>query len=143
MADRIVHGSRVTLAFRLLLEDGTLVDEASVDEPLQFEVGDGTLVAGLESLLVALEPGIEERFLVAPEQAFGYRDRDNVHDIERADFPVGMALEPGTVIAFAAPSGEEVPGMVLSADERSVRVDFNHPLAGRALTFEVNILAVD
>ncbi len=140
--DKVIGpGCRVTMHYRMLLGDGTVVDESG-DEPLSFTMGDGTLIEGLEWLLGGLHAGAEERFLVAPEQAFGFRDPENVHKMPRDDFDPEMPLEPGTVIGFATPSGEEVPGIVLESDTESVTVDFNHPLAGRDLTFEVRVLTL-
>lgn len=134
-------GREVTLHYRMRLEDGTVVDETEA-EPLTFTVGDGTLIPGLESFLTGLAAGAEERFLIAPEEAFGLRDPDNVHTLARSEFPAEMPLEPGTVIGFSTPSGEELPGMVVEADADRVMVDFNHPLAGHQLTFEVRVVAV-
>ena len=96
------------------------------------------------SLLAALEVGSGEvqSFRIAPEQVFGYPDPANVHDLPRDDFPLEIPLEPGLVLSFAAPSGEEIPGTVLALDEARVQVDFNHPLAGHTLQFDVEVIAV-
>ncbi|SCZ51629.1 FKBP-type peptidyl-prolyl cis-trans isomerase [Thiohalomonas denitrificans] len=138
----IASGSRVTLRYRMVLEDGTVADESG-DEPLEFTVGDGTLIAGLESMMTGMRAGESATLLVTPEQGFGYRDTDNVHPMPREDFPEELPLTRGTVIGFTSPSGEEVPGMVLEADDESVQIDFNHPLAGHTLQFEVEVLAVE
>ncbi|WP_303907617.1 FKBP-type peptidyl-prolyl cis-trans isomerase [Thiohalomonas denitrificans] len=138
----ITPGSRVTLRYRMVLEDGTVADESG-DEPLEFTVGDGTLIAGLESMMTGMTAGESATLLVTPEQGFGYRDIDNVHPMPREEFPEKLPLTRGTIIGFTSPSGEEVPGMVLEADDESVQIDFNHPLAGHTLQFDVEILAVE
>lgn len=143
MSAEIGPGRRVTLHFRMILEDGTVADETPPDEPLVFTVGDGSLVPGLEAMLTGMAAGESANLLVMPDEAFGFRDADNVHTLPREQFPADMPLEPGTVIGFSVPSGDELPGMVLEADEASVRVDFNHPLAGHVLNFQVEILAVE
>ena len=136
------YGARVALRYRLSLADGTVVDASEGGEPLVLTVGDGTLEEGLEALLLGLGAGARATFHLAPGQAFGLPDPEAVHVLPRADFPPGMALEPGAVVAFTAPSGLEVAGTVLEAGEGGVRVDFSHPLAGRSVVFEVEVLEV-
>ena len=136
------YGARVVLRYRLSLADGTLVDASEEGDPLVLTVGDGTLEEGLEALLLGLGAGARATFHLAPGQAFGLPDPEAVHLLPRADFPEGLALEAGTVVACTAPSGLEVAGTVLEAGEGGVRVDFSHPLAGRSLVFEVEVLEV-
>lgn len=130
------------MAFELRLADGTLVDAAGTDEPLEWTVGDGSLDPGLESLLEGLAPGERVTFDVPPGQAFGTHDPTNVHEIPFGDFPEGLEPAEGTVLSFAAPGGQEVPGAVVETTESGARVDFNHPLAGRRFRLRVEILAV-
>ena len=134
--------STVTLHLSLTLEDGTVAESTFDDEPLTFILGDGTLVEGLELGLYGLRPGDTQRLSLFPEQAFGLRDPKKVHRLPRADFPAEMALEPGCIIGFDTPEGEELPGMIVSTDDTSVEVDFNHPLAGRVVIFDVEIIDV-
>jgi FKBP-type peptidyl-prolyl cis-trans isomerase SlpA len=139
----VAHGRRVTLEYRLLLQDGTLVDAAEAGEPLSFVVGDGTLDAGLEGCLLGMTRGEAARFLLGPGEAFGQRDPANRHRLPRADFPSDMAVEAGTIIEFQTPAGATLPGAVLASDAETVEVDFNHPLAERPFTFEVRVVDVD
>ncbi|MEJ2687637.1 MAG: FKBP-type peptidyl-prolyl cis-trans isomerase [Gammaproteobacteria bacterium] len=142
-AAQIQPGSRVTMHFSIALEDGMVAEDSSGGEPLSFVMGDGTVVEGLELALYGLRAGDTQRLQLEPEQTFGYRDPDNVHTLPRSDFPVEMNLEPGTIIGFTTPGGDEVPGAVQAVQGEEVKVDFNHPLAGHTLTFEVRILAVE
>ncbi|MGB5177280.1 MAG: FKBP-type peptidyl-prolyl cis-trans isomerase, partial [Gammaproteobacteria bacterium] len=112
------------------------------DEPLTFTMGDGTLVEGLELGLYGLKAGATQRLVLQPQQAFGLHDPDKLHLLDREVFPGELALEPGVIIGFDTPSGEELPGTVVSLTDETVSVDFNHPLAGRVVVFEVEILAV-
>ncbi len=135
-------GCQVTMHYCLCREDGIEVDNSHGGEPLVFTVGDGTLAAGLEELLFGLPAGTRGSYAVAPGQLFGLPDPDNVHALPRDDFPAEIVLEPGLVLSFSAPSGDEIPGTVLELDEARVTVDFNHPLAGHPLRFDVEIIAV-
>ncbi|HKJ07803.1 MAG TPA: FKBP-type peptidyl-prolyl cis-trans isomerase [Gammaproteobacteria bacterium] len=142
-AAQIQAGSRVTMHFSIALEDGMVAEDSAGGEPLTFVMGDGTVVEGLELALYGLRAGDTQSLRLEPEQTFGYRDPDNVHTLPRSDFPVEMNLEPGTIIGFTTPGGDEVPGAVQAVQGDEVKVDFNHPLAGHTLTFEVRILAVE
>ena len=134
--------STVTLHLSLALEDGTVAESTFDDEPLTFTMGDGTLVEGLELGLYGLKAGATQRLVLQPEQAFGLHHPDKRHQLARADFSAGLQLEPGVIIGFDTPSGEELSGTVVSLADETVTVDFNHPLAGRVVVFEVEIISV-
>jgi len=136
------EGSEVTIRFQLSLEDGTVVDATEGDETLSFTLGDGTLITGLEEVIQDLTVGERHTYLIGPEEAFGYPDEENIHEMPGTDFPDTTQLEEGQIIAFTTPTGEEVPGAILEIGPDSVKVDFNHPLAGRNLAFEVELLAM-
>ena len=145
MADggaRIAPGARVRMHYEIRLEDGTVAESSFGGEPLEFTVGDGTLVEGLEQALMGLAGGERRTVRVGPEQAFGYRVEDYVHELPRADFPPDMELAPGLIVGFATPGGEEVPGAIVEVGEERVKVDFNHPLAGHELALTVEVLEV-
>lgn len=141
MSERIDVGSRVRMRYRLVLPDGTVADQSG-DQPLEFSMGDGTLVAGLELALYGLQAGESQTLTLTPQQTFGYPDPDNVHTLARTDFPADMALSDGSVVAFDTPGGAEVAGTVVEVGEEQVRVDFNHPLSGYELEFSVEIIEV-
>ncbi len=129
--------------YTLSLSDGTVADSSRPGNPLRFVLGDGTLETGLEVLLRGLHGGDRARFDLAPGQAFGERDPAGVHGMPRAEFPADMALAEGTVVEFTTPGGDAIAGTVVEMDEDSVTVDFNHPLAERELSFEVEIISVN
>lgn len=140
---RIGDRSRVTLHLSITLDDGTEVLSSFDAEPLTFAMGDGTLAPGLESLLLDLTPGTDTRLLAEGAAVYGPLDPALVHALPRADLPADFAPEPGQVIAFDTPGGQETPGTILAVDAEHVRVDFNHPLARRGLHLRVQVLAVD
>ncbi len=140
---QISPGSQVTLHFSLRLADGLLVESSFDDHPLTFRLGDGTLDHGLELALYGLRAQERQTLTLMPGQAFGQRDETAVQRLPRADFPADMVLETGQIIAFSGADGETVPGAVVALGDDQVTVDFNHPLAGREIVFEVEILAVE
>ena len=135
-------GKKVTLHFAIKLEDGEVVDSTFDKSPATFSVGDGNLLEGFELALHGLKPGDESTLRIVPEQAFGMPNPNNVQVISRDRFK-DLELEPGLMIAFADAGQSELPGMIKSFDAEEVTVDFNHPLAGRTLYFDVNILDVE
>jgi FKBP-type peptidyl-prolyl cis-trans isomerase SlpA len=140
---QITFGSRVTLHFSIRLADGMLVESSFDDQPETFVVGDGSIDRGLEMAIIGLRPSDKQILTLMPGQAFGERDPSAIQTLPRAQFPADMELEPGQIIGFTDDKGEEVAGAVLVLDEQQVKVDFNHPLAGREIIFEVEILAVE
>ena len=138
----ITEASTVTLHLSLVLEDGTVAESTFDNKPLTFTMGDGTLDHGLELGLYGLTRGSRQQLTMDPGQAFGQRDPANIHTLPWSSFAADMVLEPGVIIGFETPTGEEVAGAILEFDEASVKVDFNHPLAGRTIIYDVEILDV-
>lgn len=136
-------GNRVTLHFAIKLEDGACVDSTFEREPATFEVGDGNLLEGFEKALFGLKAGDKQTFVIPPEQGFGQPNPNNVQKMPRADFSADMVLEEGLMLSFADAQKAELPGVIAAVDEQQVTVDFNHPLAGRDVSFEVEIIAVE
>ncbi|MDH5409071.1 MAG: FKBP-type peptidyl-prolyl cis-trans isomerase [Gammaproteobacteria bacterium] len=135
-------GCEVSMYFKLTLPDGTVADETTDGEPLNFTMGDGTLIEGLEMMLYGMKVGEKECLSIDPRDAFGFPEEENVHTMPRNEFAADMPMVPGTVIAFATPNGQEVPGTIKEVTDDSVIVDFNHPLAGFEVTFDVEILEI-
>ena len=134
-------GTQVTLHFALKLTDGQVIDSTFENDPAIFLVGDGNLLAGFEQVLLGLTAGDHQTFVIAPENGFGQVNPNNVQQMAPADF-ADIDLEVGLVFAFANAQDTEVPGVVTAFDDRQVTVDFNHPLAGETIHFEVHVLAV-
>lgn len=136
-------GTRVFLNFSVALEDGSEVDTNFGGDPVSFVVGDGSLLPGFEQRLLGLSPGERRRFSVPPKEAFGQPNDANLQHLPRAGFDDGAALEIGLVYSFADAAGGEMPGVIVAFDADEVTVDFNHPLSGRTILFEVLIHRVE
>ena len=139
----IVDKSEVLMHFSIRLSDGSAVDSTKVsNKPAKFVMGDGSLTPGFEECLLGLQVGQSETFTLAPESAFGLPNPDNIHHLELSKFSSDVPAEIGTIISFTQPNGEEIPGIIRDIVADSVTVDFNHPLAGQTVTFEVDVLEV-
>lgn len=138
----IQPGSRVRLHLEIILEDGTPAVSSFGEEAMELTLGDGTLAAGLEGLLMGLDAGADERILADGSDLYGSRDETKTHWLPRSDFPPNLTLNRGQVVAFDAPGGQEVAGILVETESDRVRVDFNHPLSGRSLQIRAQILSV-
>lgn len=142
MSATIAANTAVTLHFTLRLADGEVIDTTrNRAEPVTFVIGDGNLLPGFERKLVGLGAGDSAEFTVLPEEAFGQPNPANVQRFDRRQFE-GTELQEGLMLSFADAQKAELPGVVTRFDDREVVVDFNHPLAGRTILFEVEIIAV-
>ncbi len=139
---RIGNGDVVSLYFTLSLLDGAHVDGTQAGEPWQVVVGQGDLPPGLERCLLGLGAGEQGRFVVQAVDAYGERDDEAREILPRAQFPADVPLSPGMAFGFTLPDGEEVMGQVVAVSAAGIEMDFNHPLAGYDLIFEVDIVSV-
>lgn len=135
-------GTQVTLHFAIKLEDGSVVDSTFDKKPATFTVGDQNLLDGFEKTLYGLSAGDKNSFVMEPEAGFGQHNPNNIQEFTRDNFDNDITLEEGLVLSFADANNKELPGTVVEWDENKVVVDFNHPLAGRNLVFDVEIIDV-
>lgn len=135
-------GTRVSLHFTVSLTSGEVLDSTRErSEAPSFVFGDGSLLPGFETAILSMRAGDSGRFTIAAKDAFGIWNEDNIQHFPRHQFQEQL-LEPGMVMHFSDASGAELPGVIKELREGLVVVDFNHPLAGRELVFEVDILRV-
>lgn len=144
MSEQVIGSkSEVLFHFSIKLEDGSAADSTKVhNKPAKLFMGDGSLTVNFEKCLLGLQAGDEKSFELAPEDAFGQPNPDNIYYVDRSKFGADTPAEVGTIIAFTQPDGTELPGLVREVAGDSVTIDFNHPLAGQKVTFEVEILEV-
>ncbi|MCX2975057.1 peptidylprolyl isomerase [Halieaceae bacterium IMCC8485] len=139
----VSEGTRVFLNFSVSLEDGSEVDTNFGADPVDFAIGDGSLLPGFERRIFGMLAGDRQMFEVPPEDAFGQPNENNVQRVPLEQFDEDIELEIGLVFSFADAAGGELPGMIISFDDEEVTIDFNHPLAGRTILFDVLIHRVE
>ena len=139
---QVAEGTRVVANFSLSLEDGSEVDSNFGKDPVEFVIGDGNVLPGFERHLFGMSAGERQIHTILPENAFGQPNDNNVQIVPRDDFDDDAVLEIGLLFSFADAAGGELPGMIISFDDKDVEVDFNHPLAGKHLEFEVEIIDI-
>jgi FKBP-type peptidyl-prolyl cis-trans isomerase SlpA len=143
MSDLVIaEGTAVTLHFSLSLKDGDVIDSTFDDEPATFTVGDGNLLPGFEASMMGLSSGAKESFTIVPEKGFGQHNPSNIQIIARDQFAEELTMEKGLMLSFSDAQNTELPGVVAEFNDKDVTVDFNHPLAGKDIIFEVEIISV-
>lgn len=138
---RIGPDKEVTLHFALKLDNGDVVDSTFDKQPATFKVGDGNLLPGFEQAIYGLKAGDKRSLEISPEQGFGQGNPQNIQIMPRSQFQ-DMELSEGLLVIFNDAANAELPGVVKAFDESQVTIDFNHPLAGKALSFDVEIIEV-
>lgn len=136
-------GTKITLHFALQLDNGDMVDSNFERDPATFTVGDGNLLPGFEKALYGMLEGEHKTLIIKPEDGFGQRNPNNIQEIARSQFSPDLELSEGLMLSFADAQKTELPGVVQRYDDEVVVVDFNHPLAGRDILFEVAILKIE
>ncbi|HEX2863885.1 MAG TPA: peptidylprolyl isomerase [Deinococcales bacterium] len=136
---KVVNNKVVSIEYTLTV-DGDVVDSTSGGEPVTFLQGQGNILPGLERALNGLSAGESIHVRIAPEEGYGERDDDQVQKLDASVFPEGA--EAGMTYMAESEDGDELPLTVLSVDGDTVTVDFNHPLAGKELDFDVKVLDV-
>jgi FKBP-type peptidyl-prolyl cis-trans isomerase SlpA len=143
MSTTVSNNSKVTLQFEIRLDSGEVVDSTFEKAPATFVMGDGSLFTGFERRLIGMAAGQRATYQIPPEDAFGQPNPSNVQTFKRSQFDKDMDIVPGMMFSFADAQNTELPGVVKEVSETFVDVDFNHPLAGKTLDFEVLIHAVE
>ncbi len=144
MAGQVQSNSAVLVHFQLKLDDGSVAESTrSSGKPALFRLGDGSLSAPLEAQLLALKVGDKHQFTLPPESAFGIENPDLIQFFSRRDFAETGVPDAGTIMLFTSRDGSEMPGVVREVTEDSITVDFNHPLAGHPVTFDIEVLEID
>jgi FKBP-type peptidyl-prolyl cis-trans isomerase SlpA len=143
MNDTINMSSLVLMHYSIALTDGTLIETSFDEDPVEITMSQGDITEGMELALFGLKEGDRQTLTLTPEQGFGYREEDNVHDMPLSDFPKDLPPEVGLSYSFESPDNGEIPGTVLSVTEDTAKIDFNHPLAGQEIVFTVEILGIN
>ncbi|MEC7121177.1 MAG: peptidylprolyl isomerase [Pseudomonadota bacterium] len=138
---RIAQGSRVALHFSVSLESGLEIDNTRLrTEPVELTIGDGNLLEGFEKALLGLRAGDRRTVHLPPEDAFGQWNPENIQTFDTVKF--AQRPEVDQVVEFEDKAKTTLAGVVKSVNDDVTEVDFNHPLAGRNVVFEVEIARV-
>lgn len=138
----VTKGKQVKVDYTLTV-DNEMVETTQGKDPLVYDAGQGMLIAGLEKALEGMKVGEEKKVVVTPEEGYGVVDAKLVREFEKSKFPEDMKPEKGMVLEMQDPQGQPYPATISEVKEDMVMLDFNHPLAGKTLTFDVKIVAIE
>ena len=136
------NGDTVRINYSGRLTDGTEFDTSAGREPLEFTLGEGQVIRGLEEHVQGMEPGTKDTVTIPSDAAYGPHRPEAVQTVDRAAVPDGIDLRVGTRLQARSADGGVLPITVIGVDESTVKVDANHPLAGKDLVFDVELLEI-
>jgi FKBP-type peptidyl-prolyl cis-trans isomerase SlpA len=146
MENIVKNESFLTLHYRLSFKDGADIANTFTDKPATVLMGAGQFAPGLENVMMGLSNGDHQTFTLSPENAYGVRNPDLVQKISiqtlKQNSDPEAEYSPGDIIEFEAPHGGKYAGTLQSMDDTGAWFDFNHPLAGKEMIFEVKIISV-
>ena len=134
-------GDTVRVHYRGSLTDGAMFDASEGRDPLAFTVGLGQVIPGFDRAVIGLEPGQAVTVTIEPEDAYGPHHDELRHVVTTADFASTPYV--GGEVNLVSPEGDELPGRIISVEGENVTLDFNHPLAGETLVFEITLVEYD
>lgn len=134
----IEKGKKVKMDYVLLINSDQ-VETTQGKAPLEFTVGNGSVIPGLESQLIGMKIGEQKKVIVDPKDAYGPVDPSAFKEVPKSSMPQDTELKPGLVVEVEDPQGGTFPGVVWEVKDQSVVLNFNHPLAGQTLEFDVRI----
>ncbi|RVV97289.1 peptidylprolyl isomerase [Mesobaculum littorinae] len=135
-------GDTVLMHYTGTLADGSTFDSSQGRDPLEFTVGSGQIIPGLDKAISGMSVGETKTVTVAPDEAYGDRDPARQQAVPRDQIPDHIPTDPGTQLQVQTPEGQTMPVTVASSTDEEVMLDANHPLAGQDLTFNVELVEI-
>ena len=136
------HGDTVKVHYTGKLDDGTVFDTSNNREPLQFTIGDGQLIPGFEHTVVGMNMGESRTINIQAENAYGLHHKEMVGVVDRDQFPPDLEVKVGQQFKTDNEDGRTIIVTVTNVSESNVTLDANHPLAGKGLTFDIQLVAI-
>ena len=140
--EKVENGIYVSVDYKGTLENGQVFDTSHGRRPLEIQVGTGQLIKGFETELMGMALNEKKVFTLAPEDAYGHRDENQTQSFPRSEVPPEMNPRVGMTIGLSNPQGQQVPARIVHLDDEKVILDLNHPLAGKSLTFEIEVVGI-
>jgi peptidylprolyl isomerase len=135
-------GDNVKVNYKGTLDDGSVFDSSEGKEPLEFNIGEGMLIPAFETAVTGLNPGEKITVKILPAEAYGPRMDEALIVVPRIDIPEHIKPEVGLQLQLMGPDGNAVFAQVTAMTETEVTLDGNHPLAGKDLTFEIELVSI-
>jgi peptidylprolyl isomerase len=137
------RGDVVNVHYKGTLDDGSEFDTSAGSDPIQFTIGKGDVIVGLEEAIIGMSAGQTKTERFPPERAYGVHKDDLVFTIDRGQFPAGTEISVGDTLSIGFTDGGTAAVQVADLDEEMVTLDANHPLAGKTLTFALTLVSIE
>ncbi len=138
----VAKGDIVKICYTARLENGEVFERIEDRGAVEIEIGAGDVPSGLEDALVGMAEHEKKVVAFGPDEGFGERDERLERTVARSSLPAGYTPIEGEFVAFQTPKGSRLPGKIKRVDGECITVDFNHPLAGRRLEYEVEVSGI-
>ena len=138
MTEKVQDNLIVTLDYTLIVED-EILESTTEEGPITFIQGIGQIIPGLENALYGMKVGEKKNIVIEPDQAYGDYDEESTEVVQKDEFSEEIPLDVGTFLDLEDDEGEILSAQVIADDGDTVTLDFNHPLAGKILTFEITL----
>ena len=142
---KIELGDHVIIEYKGMLESGEIVESSADNGPFELEVGGGAMPSSFENALIGMQEGEEKTIILQPNEAFGHHDKKLLHTVNRRVFGEDTFPKPGMVLGMAVDKDgqkQKIPALVTAISGEEVTIDFNHPLAGKAITYKFTVKTV-
>ncbi len=139
---KVKTGDKVAIHYTGSLTDGSVFDSSEGRAPLEFTVGSGQIIPGLDAALPGMEVGDRKKITIAPADAYGEHNPQGVLDVPRSELPDDIPLKPGTRLEMRSPDGRAVPVAITAIGNETVTLDANHMLAGKELVFDFELVKI-
>jgi FKBP-type peptidyl-prolyl cis-trans isomerase 2 len=140
--DKAENGSMVTVHYTGTLNDGTEFDSSRNGAPLNFKIGEGQVIPGFNDALVGMTLGDTKTIFIESENAYGPKNEAAIQEVPLDRFPENFEAIPGETVNGQTKTGQDFVARIISNTDTAIVLDFNHPLAGEDLTFEVELLTI-
>jgi len=135
-------GDRVKIHYTGTLEDGTEFDSSAGRDPLEFELGSGQVIPGFDKAVEGMAVGDSKSVTIPPEEAYGPRQEQMVQEVPKSALPKEMTPTEGMALQTRSQDGQTIRLTVTAVGEDTITVDANHPLAGKSLNFEIQLVEI-
>jgi peptidylprolyl isomerase len=139
---KVKTGKFVSVNYTGTLESGEQFDSSEGRPPLEFKVGAGQMIKGFEAAVVGMALNEKKTITLAPEEAYGDRDDNQMHDFPRDQVPAEIEPQVGQTLALTSPQGQQIPARIAAVDQEKITFDLNHPLAGETLPFDIEVVGI-
>ena len=137
------RGDTVHVHYRGTLADGSEFDNSAGGDPISFTLGAGEVIPGFETAIEGMSAGEKKTHIISAEDAYGERREELVFTVGREQMPSDSEIEVGDMLRIGFPDGTSAAVQVAALDGQSVTLDANHPLAGKDLTFELELVSIE